>query len=115
MNKSRIDLIKVDREFNILFRSAFINSVFNSNEYDTKNTRTELLFRFELFCSNHSIVTPKQVRWKTNTKIQNPIFNKRIYLERNYNKLPNFWSLLIKVKFIQYDKSGQVFKSNTKF
>ena len=115
INKSRIDITNVDREFNILFRSAYINSVFNSNEYDIKNIKTVLLFKFELFCSNHSIGTPKQIRWKTNTKVQNPIFNKRIYFERNYNKLPNFCSLLIKVKFIQYDKSGQVFKSNTKF
>ena len=115
VNKSRIDITNVDREFNILFRSAYINSVFNSNEYDIKNIKTVLLFKFELFCSNHSIGTPKQIRWKTNTKVQNPIFNKRIYFERNYNKLPNFCSLLIKVKFIQYDKSGQVFKSNTKF
>ena len=115
INKSRIDLNNVDREFNILFRSAYINSVFNSNEYDLKNIKTVLLFKFELFCSNHSIGTAKQIRWKTNTKVNNPIFNKRIYFERNYNKLPNFCSLLITVKFIKYDKSGQVFKSNTKF
>ena len=115
INKSRIDLTEVDREFNIIFRSAYINEVFNSNEYDTKNIKTVLLFKFELFCSNHSIGTSKQIRWVTNTKVQNPIFNKRIYFERNYNKLPNFCSLLIKVKFIQYDKYGQVFKSNTKF
>ena len=47
--------------------------------------------------------------------MQNPIFNKRIYFERNYNKLPNFCSLYIKVKFIQYDNNGQVIQSNTKF
>jgi len=115
VNKKRIELKEVDREFNIIFRSAYINSIFNSNEYDTKNTKTVLLFKFELFCSNHSIGTAKQIRWKTNSKVQNPIFNKRIYFERNYNKLPHFCSLLIKVKFIQYDKSGQVSKSNTVF
>ena len=115
INKPIVNLTEVDREFNIIFRSAYIDSVFNSNEYDTKNIKTVLLFKFELFCTNHSIGTPKQIRWKTNTKVQNPIFNKRIYFERNYNRLPNFCSLLIKVKFIQYDKSGQVSKSNTKF
>ena len=57
----------------------------------------------------------KQIRWKTSTKVQNPIFNKRIYFDRNYDKLPNFCSLLIKVKFIQYDKNNQVFKNNTVF
>ena len=113
--KPTIDLADIDREFNILFRTAYLNSVFNSNEYDTKNIKTVLLFRFELFCSNHSIGTAKQIRWETNTKVQNPIFNKRIYFERNYNKLPNFCSLFIKVKFIEYDSNGEVFKSNTKF
>ena len=57
----------------------------------------------------------KQIRWKTSTKVQNPIFNKRIYFDRNYDKLPNFCSLLIKVKFIQYDKNNQVYKNNTVF
>jgi len=116
-NKSRINITDVNREFNIIFRSAYIDSInnYNSTEYDSKNAKTVLLFKFELFCSNHSIGTAKQIRWKTNTKVNNPIFNKRIYFERNYNKLPNFCSLLITVKFIQYDKSGQVFKSNTKF
>ena len=115
INKTRINLLDVDRQFNILFRSAYINQVFNSAEYDTKVTKTTLLFKFELYCSNHPIGSPKQIRWKTNTKVQNPIFNKRIYFDRNYDKLPNFCSLLIKVKFIQYDKNNQVFKNNTIF
>ena len=113
INKSKIDIRDVNREFNIIFRSAHINSVYNSTEFDTKNIKTVLLFKFELCCSNHSLGTPKQIRWKTNNMVRNPIFNKRIYFERNYNRLPNFCSLLIRVKFIQYDKYGQVFKSNT--
>ena len=115
INKSTINLSDVNRQFNIIFRSAYINKIFNSNEYETKVTKTVLLFRFELYCSNHPIGSPKQIRWKTTTKVQNPIFNKRIYFDRNYDKLPNFCSLLIKVKFIQYDKNNQVFKNNTVF
>ena len=114
-NKTRINLSDVDRQFNIIFRSAYINKVFNSAEYETKFTKTVLLFKFELYCSNHPIGTSKQIRWKTNTKVQNPIFNKRIYFDRNYDKLPNFCSLLIKVKYIQYDRNNQVFKNNTVF
>ena len=113
VNKTKIDIHDVNREFNIIFRSAHINSIYNSNESESKIIKTVLLFKFELCCSNHSIGTSKQIRWKTNTMVRNPIFNKRIYFERNYNRLPNFCSLLIRVKFIQYDKSGQVFKSNT--
>ena len=113
INKTKIDIHEINREFNIIFRSAHINSLYNSNENDTRNIKTVLLFKFELCCSNHSLGTPKQIRWKTNTMVRNPIFNKRIYFERNYNRLPNFCSLLIRVKFIQYDKYGQVFKSNT--
>ena len=115
INKTRINLSDVDRQFNIIFRSAYINKVFNSAEYETKAIKTVLLFKFELYCSNHPIGTSKQIRWRTNTKVQNPIFNKRIYFDRNYDKLPNFCSLLIRVKFIQYDKNNQVFKNNTVF
>ena len=115
INKTIINLADVDRQFNIIFRSAYINQVFNSVEYDTRVTKTVLLFKFELYCSNHPIGASKQIRWKTNTKVQNPIFNKRIYFDRNYDKLPNFCSLLIKVKFIQYDKNNQVYKNNTIF
>ena len=115
INKSRINLLDVNRQFNIIFRCAHINKVFNSEDFNTKTIKTVLLFKFELYCSNHPIGSPKQIRWKTNTKVQNPIFNKRIYFDRNYDKLPNFCSLLIKVKFIQYDKNNQVFKNNTVF
>ena len=111
INKSTINLSDVNRQFNIIFRSAYINKIFNSNEYETKVTKTVLLFRFELYCSNHPIGSPKQIRWKTTTKVQNPIFNKRIYFDRNYDKLPNFCSLLIKVKFIQYDKNTKTTNS----
>ena len=115
INKTRINLTDVDRQFNIIFRSAYINQVFNSVEYETRNIKTVLLFKFELYCSNHPMGLAKQIRWKTSTKVQNPIFNKRIYFDRNYDKLPNFCSLLIKVKFIQYDKNNQVYKNNTVF
>ena len=37
------------------------------------------------------------------------------YFDRNYDKLPNFCSLLIKVKFIEYDKNNQVSKNTTIF
>ena len=112
VNQTIINLSNVDRQFNIIFRSAYINEVLNSSQYENK---TVLLFKFELFCSNHSIGTSKQIRWTTKTKVQNPIFNKRIYFDRNYDKLPNFCSLLIKVKFIEYDKNNQVSKNTTIF
>ena len=115
INKPSINLTEVDRQFNIMFRSAYINKVFNSTKYDVNVTKTVLLFKFELYCSNHPIGTAKQIRWKTSTKVQNPIFNKRIYFDKNYDKLPNFCSLLIKVKFIEYDKNNQVIKNNTIF
>ena len=112
INKTIINLSNVDRQFNIIFRSAYLNEVLNSSQTENK---TVLLFKFELYCSNHPIGTSKQIRWTTKTKVQNPIFNKRIYFDRNYDKLPNFCSLLIKVKFIEYDKNNQVYKNTTLF
>ena len=46
VNQTIINLSNVDRQFNIIFRSAYINEVLNSSQYENK---TDLLFKFELF------------------------------------------------------------------
>ena len=98
-----------------MLRGADIIPLLNSTEYDSKTVTTVLLFKFELFSSNLSICPPKQVRWKTTTKVQNPVFNKRIYFDINYSQLPVMTSLIIKIKFIQYNKNKEVFKNDTIF
>ena len=84
INKQEILISEINRPFSILFKGADIVPLLNSNEYDSKNITTVLLFKFELYSSNVSICPPKQIRWKTTTKVQNPVFNKRIYFDIKY-------------------------------
>ena len=115
INKQEILISEINRPFSILFKGADIVPLLNSNEYDSKNITTVLLFKFELYSSNVSICPPKQIRWKTTTKVQNPVFNKRIYFDIKYNQLPVMTSIITKIKFIQYDKSKEVYKNDTIF
>ena len=114
INKGEIYLSDINRPFSILLREADIIPLLNSTEAESK-CRTVLLFKFELFSSNVSICPPKQIRWKTSTKVQTPIFNKRIYFDINFNQLPKVSSIIFKIKFIQYDKNKEVIKNDTVF
>ena len=115
INKQEILLSEINRPFSIMLRGADIIPLFNSTEYESKIVTTVLLFKFELFSSNQSICPPKQIRWKTITKVQNPIFNKRIYFNINYSQLPLITSLITRIKFIQYNKNKEVIKNDTIF
>ena len=115
INKEEILISEIKRPFSIMLRGADIIPILNSTEYESKIVTTVLLFKFELFSSNISICPPKQIRWKTTTKVQNPIFNKRIYFDINYSHLPLMSSLITKIKFIQYNKNKEVYKNDTIF
>ena len=112
-NREYIKITNIRRPFSILFRSAEINQLINSYDNDQKFT-TILLFKFELYNSNELICPPKQIRWKTTTKVQKPYFNKRIYFDLGYAQLPSFSSIIFKVKNIKLDKNNTS-KSNTIF
>ena len=113
-NREYIKITHIRRPFSILFRSAEINKLMNSYESDQKFTSV-LLFKFELYNSNELICPPKQIRWKTTTKVQRPYFNKRIYFDIVYGQLPNFSSIIFKVKNIKYDKNNSAKKIQTVF
>ena len=115
INKQEILISEINRPFSIMLRGADIIPLFNSTEYESKIVTTVLLFKFELFSSNQSICPPKQIRWKTTTKVQNPMFNKRLYFNINYSQLPLMTSLITRIKFIQYNKNKEVFKNDTIF
>ena len=115
INKQEILISEINRPFSIMFKGAEIIPLLNSTEYEYKIVTTVLLFKFELFSSNASLCPPKQIRWKTTTKVQNPVFNKRIYFDINYCQLPLMTSLITKIKFIQYNKNKEVIKNDTIF
>ena len=115
INKQEILISEINRPFSIMLRGADIIPLLNSTEYESKLFTTVLLIKFELFSSNVSLCPPKQIRWKTTTKVQNPVFNKRIYFDINYSQLPVISSLIIKIKFLKYDKNKEVIKNDTIF
>ena len=96
INTREMHLSKVLRPFSIIFRSAQINT--KLDPYETDNIT--LLFKFELYCSSLPIGTPKQIRWTTNTGVRSPVFNKRLYFDISYSQLPNYCSVIVKVKYI---------------
>ena len=110
---STINIKDVDRPFSIIVKNAHLNQIFNSYVYDKNVIHTVLLFKFQVFCGSQPFSKPKQIKWKTRSTDINPLFNKRIYFEVNYNTLPNFASVLFKVKFIQYNKNYEVVSNGT--
>ena len=114
-NKEEINITKIDRKFSIMFRSAYIDTLLNSCEFETRFTTTTLLFKFQLFCANQPISSAKHIRWTTNKDVQNPIFNKRIYFERYYKEIPNSCSIIFIIKFLQYNKNKQLIRSTNKY
>ena len=115
INKEEINILGIDRQFNIIFRNAYIETLLNSCEFETRFSTTILLFKFQLFCANQPISPAKHIRWTTNKNVKNPIFNKRIYFGRYYKEIPSVCSLVFIVKFLQYNKNKQLIRSTNKY
>ena len=113
-NREYIKISNIRRPFSILLRSAEFNQLINSYDSDQK-FMSVLLFKFELYNSNELICPPRQIRWKSSTKVQRPYFNKRIYFDLGYAQLPSFCSIIFKIKNIKFEKNSSVQKSNTIF
>ena len=110
---SQINIKDIDRPFSIVVKNAHLNKVYNSFVHDKTSVLTVLLFKFQVFCGSQPFSKPKQIKWRTRSNDVNPLFNKRIYFEVNYNTLPNFASVLFKVKFIEYNKNFEVLSNGT--
>ena len=111
-----INLHNIFRPFSILFKDCYLKQFYNS----TPNKKTQvsvLLFKFQIYCGAEQFSKPVQIKWiykkKTNYSNIHPIFNKRIYFNVNYNTLPTFASLLIKIKHNIYDNDGICKSNNT--
>ena len=72
-------------------------------------------FRIQLFLGNQPFSKPYTITWKNGTQDLNPEFNKRIYFDVNYSQIPNFCSVLFKLKFMQYNEDNEVFGNQTKY
>ena len=110
---SSINLRDIDRPFSILLKSAHIKDLFNSTPFE--NFTMILDFRVQLFLGSLPFSKPYSVIWKCSSQDLNPEFNKRIYFDVNYSQIPNFCSILFKVKLLQYNQNNELFTNQTKY
>ena len=111
---SSINLRDIDRPFSILIKSAHIKDLVNSTPFE-KNINMIFHLRIQLFLGNQPFSKPYTIIWKNGTQDLNPEFNKRIYFDLNYSQIPNFCSVLFKLKFIQYNADNEMFGNQTKY
>ena len=111
---SNISMREIDRPFSILLNGAYLNKVFNSFDFDNGNFLTILIFKIQLYCGKKPFSKPKIIKWKTNSKDVNPVFNKRIYFN-NYNSIPNICSIMFEIKYVQYNKLKEIISNETKY
>ena len=111
---SSINIRDVDRPFSILLKSAHIHELVNSTPFDS-NINMIFHFKIQLIIGSQPFSRPYTMIWKCTTQDLNPEFNKRIYFDLNYSQIPNFCSVLFKVKFIQYNQEDEIFKNQTKY
>ena len=111
---SSINIRDVDRPFSILLKSAYIKDLLNSTPFE-RHITSIFQFRMQLFLGSKPFSQIYRVTWKNSTKDLNPELNKRIYFDLNYSQIPNFCSILFKVKFIQYNEEGEIMGNSTKY
>ena len=111
---SSINIRDIDRPFSILLKSAHIKELLNSTPFE-RNLTTILQFRVQLFLGSQPFGKMYTLEWKNSTKDFDPEFNKRVYFDLSYSQIPNFCSIVFRIKFIQYNELGTVFGNSTKY
>ena len=100
----------IDKPFTILVKNIFFSSI----DYNPANNLI-ILFKFGIYCGNQLYGKITQLKWKYEPIHLNPLLNKRIYFDINYNTLPTFSSILFKVKYIEYVKNNEIKSNMTKY
>ena len=111
---SSINLRDIDRPFSIIIKSAHIKDLVNSTPFE-KNINMIFEIRTQLFLGNQPFSKPYTITWKNGNQDLDPEFNKRIYFDVTYSQIPNFCSILFKIKFIQYNQDNEIFGNQTKY
>ena len=73
------------------------------------------VFKAQLFLGSEPFSKPYEITWRNENKDLDPTFNKRIYFDVNYNSIPNFCSILFRIKFLQYNDLGTLITNSTKY
>ena len=111
---SSINIRDVDRPFSILLKRAHIKELLNSTPFE-RNMNLIFQFRIQLFLGSQPYGKVYKLTWKNGTKDLDPEFNKRVYFDLAYSQIPNFCTVLFKVKFMQYNENGEIFGNATKY
>ena len=114
IEESSINIRDIDRPFSILLKGAHLKELLNSTPFARK-IKSEFIFKAQLFIGSEPFSKPYEITWKNETKDLDPVLNKRIYFDVNYNSIPNFCSILFRIKFIQYNDMGNIITNTTKY
>ena len=114
IDESSINIRDMDRPFSILLKGAHLKELLNSTPYERKITGI-FVFKMQLFVGSEPFSKPYEITWKNSTKDLDPLLNKRIYFDVNYNSIPNFCSILFRIKFLQYNDLGILTTNSTKY
>ena len=109
-----INIRDIDRPFNIVLKGAHLKELLNSTPFEHQ-INTILVFKIQLYIGSEPFSKPYEIKWRNSTKDLDPIINKRIYFDINYCSIPNFCSILFRIKFIQYNTLGDIMTNQTKY
>ena len=113
-DESSINLREIDRPFSILLKGAHLKELMNSTPFERK-MNTILIFKVQLFIGSEPFSKSYDITWKNSNKDLDPLLNKRIYFDVNYNSIPNFCSIIFRIKFVQYNDLGNIITNSTKY
>ena len=114
LNEAPINIRDIDRPFNILLKGIHFKELFNSLPFEHEFT-TIFMIKIQLYLGSEPYSKPYELKWKNSSKDYDPVFNKRIYFDLSYNSIPNFCSVLFKIKFLQYNELGTLVVNSTKY
>ena len=114
LNEAPINIRDIDRPFNIILKGIHVKDLFNSTPFEHQ-INTILVIKMQLFLGSEPFSKAYEIKWKNSTKDLDPIFNKRIYFDISYNSVPNFCSILFKIKLLQYNNLGTLITNQTKY
>ena len=113
-NESPINIRDIDRPFSILLKGIHLKNLFNSTPFGNQLT-TIFVIKSQLYLGSEPFSKSYEIKWENTSRDFDPVINKRIYFDINYNSIPNFCSILFKIKFLQYNEFGNIVVNTTKY
>ena len=117
-NSLPLNIREIKIPFSILVNCVELNTIFDSYPRESDNCTEILIFKFQINIGDEVFCKPVSIKWsnkrnKKNTLPSNVLFNKRIYFDIDYNNLPTFSTLIIKIKHLVFGEGSRQVTSNT--